>query len=87
MATQVISFTITGTQANLTAALDSFVYQHNYQDTLANGDPNPESKLDFFKRKVREFAKDSIKAYNIRTSADTAKATAAAAVDANLGFT
>jgi len=86
MATQTISFTITGTLTDLNQALDDFVYELGYQDNI-NGQSNPESKLDFFKRMIREYARDIIKIHRAKLAVTPARIAAMAEVDSELSFT
>ena len=70
-----ITITFNGTSSDL----NDFVAQYNYQDTIPdpNNDnktiPNPESKLDFFIRKVKEFVYESVKAVRVNRVGDVAR--------------
>lgn len=71
-----------------TRILDAFAFQHGYQATLPdlNGAPipNPETKLVFFRRKIREFVKESVKAAEVSQAAESARVTAATKADTEI---
>ena len=39
--------------------IDDFCYQNNYQDVI-NGEPNPQTKVQYAKQVISQFIKDSI---------------------------
>lgn len=41
-----------------TRSRNAFASAYGYQDTLPNGDPNPETKAQFRARKIKEYIKD-----------------------------
>lgn len=63
-----ISVTFNGTQTDL----DDFCEQHRYQATIDDA-PNPETKVQFFQRKVKEFVWESVKARRVIVAADAAR--------------
>ena len=65
-----ISVSFNGTQTDL----DDFCAVYNYQNTI-DGVANPETKVQFFQRKVTEFVWESVKARRTQVAADTARAT------------
>lgn len=88
MASQSITITLTApTNQNLSDMLDHFVYQNGYQDLLADGSPNPETKPQFLKRMTQAFWLNSIKARKTRLDAETARAAASSTIDSLVTLT
>lgn len=69
-------------KAKATNIIDGFVYQYNYQNEIQNPKntkeeemiPNPQSKKDFSSEKIKEFIRESYRAYKA-TEADSARQT------------
>ena len=74
---------ITVPSAILTRVLNGFCGQHGYQTTI-NGQANPESKADFATRKIREFVKDSVKAYEATQAAEAERLSKLAAAETEI---
>ena len=85
MATIDISFTVES-NAKAAAFRDDFCAHHSYQETI-NGEPNPESKAAFFKRKIGEYIKECVKAHRVNTAADSARQTAIASAESGVVLT
>jgi hypothetical protein len=54
---------------------DAFAASYAYQATI-NGQPNPESKAQFTKRKIAEYVKDVVRAYEANKAAEDARVAA-----------
>lgn len=61
---------------------DGVAYGWGYQDTLPDGEPNPETKIQFIDRKLIELFKGLMKNYEGERDAKAARISAHAAVDA-----
>ena len=55
-----------------TQDLDDFCSGLRYQETI-NNKPNPETKTDFFKRKMNEYAKDVVVSFRANRDAETSR--------------
>lgn len=77
--------TYTIPDAQLQRILNGVVYQNGYTDNIkdANGNtiPNPVSKTQFFDQVTYRFWKESVKAYESSTAAETARLAALASAD------
>jgi hypothetical protein len=84
------SLTITIPDGQLARVRDSFALAYNYQATIpdpANPGatiPNPENKVQFMQRKVREYIKEVVKGQEAVAAAEAARTTAAAAVESGV---
>lgn len=75
----------------LARVVDGFAGANNYSSTIPNPSgplgstlPNPESKVDFCKRKLLEFIKESVRSYEIRQASSTASMNASVSVDTDI---
>ena len=73
MATLQVSFTTADDKVD--GIKDDFCAQYGYKATI-DGQPNPETKNQFIKRKIGEFIKESVKAYRTYAAAESARTTA-----------
>lgn len=77
-----------GTQR--TRILTNYTNAHGYQPTIAQPDgtsvPNPETRAQFFKRKLAETVRETVKAYEVSLAAEDARKAAAAKVDSETGI-
>ena len=64
----IISTSFNGT----TQDLDDFCSGLNYQETI-DGKPNPETKTDFFKKKLKEYAKEVVVSFRANRDAETSR--------------
>lgn len=70
-----ISITFNGTATDL----NDFCTHHKYQDEIPDPDnpgetiPNPETKVQFFQRKTKEFVYGSVKSQRVVTAGDAAR--------------
>lgn len=72
----IISATVA--DAEFQRVVDAFAGAFSYSPTLPNGDPNPQTKVQFFRAKVLQLIKDVVVRYEARVAAEDAKATAEA---------
>lgn len=68
-----LSVTFNGTAQDLTDFCDAFAYQ-----ATIDGEPNPETKQQFFTRKMKEYANEVVKSFRANRDAETARQTAIA---------
>ena len=77
----------------LTRVLNGFSYQHGYQDQIddpANPGtliPNPQTKSEFTKDKLKEFVKESVKAYEGSNAGKAARQAAIKNAESNINLT
>lgn len=64
--------------------LNAFASAYQYSATLPNGDPNPQTKAQFFKAQVMRFIKGVVKGQEVEDAAIAARAAAEAAADPTL---
>lgn len=69
--------------ASKDAVIDAVCVMGGYQDTI-DGQPNPQSKQQFFNERIEQFLRDNYKAAKISAAEKAAKATAEAAANAEL---
>lgn len=67
--------------------INGFCKRFNYSSTLEDGEPNPETKAQFAKRKLIEFIKQSIREVEIQDASNVAATTAGASVDTDIVLT
>lgn len=60
---------------------DAFCAEFNYQSTLDDGTPNPQTKAAFTKAKVIEYVKQVTRNYEGNISANTARQTVSADIE------
>jgi hypothetical protein len=53
---------------------DAIAREWHYQDTLPGGDPNPETKVDFIKRRIGEGLRSAYEADLVKVASETARA-------------
>ncbi|MCI0550615.1 MAG: hypothetical protein L0287_06650 [Anaerolineae bacterium] len=58
--------------------------RYNYSDTLEHGEPNPETKAQFAKRKVVEFIKRAVRDVEIESASKAAGDAAGASADIDI---
>jgi len=78
----IITITIPDPIAN--RVLNGFAKRYNYSPTLENGDPNPETKAQFAKRKVIEFIKQAVREAEIQEAANAAATAAGQTADTDI---
>lgn len=78
------TLTITIPNAITNRVIDGFAKRYNYSPLLENGDPNPETKAQFAKRKVVEFIKQAVREAEIQDAANTAATSAGASADTEI---
>lgn len=66
--------------------LNGFAKHYNYSPTLENGDPNPETKAQFAKRKLIEFIKLAVKDAEVQDARNTAATTASQSVEIDISI-
>jgi len=73
---------------NLTQrVINGFAKRYNYSATLESGEPNPETKAQFAKRKVVEFIKQAIREAEIQEATNAAATQAGASADSEIIIT
>jgi len=76
--------TINIPDAIATRVINGFAKRYNHSSTLENGDPNPETKAQFAKRKLIEFIKQAVRDAEIQDATNTAATTAGTSVDTDI---
>lgn len=71
-----ISIQIVGAEQVIDSALDAFVRQHGWTDTI-NGEPNPVSKTDMARSVLMKFITETVSAYTSEQAAKAAREQAA----------
>ena len=69
-----VSFTIP--DAVMPRVTDAFVAVYGYSSTLPNGDPNPETQVQFARRMVREYVRNVLAAFEAGSAGETASVAA-----------
>lgn len=64
--------------------VDAFAKRFDYQETLPDGSPNPETKAQFAKRQVVRFVKNVVRQAEVEDARTTAQATAEQSVDSDI---
>lgn len=67
-----------------TRVLNGFAKRYNYSPTLENGDPNPETKAQFCKRKIVELIKQAVREAEVEDASNTAATTAGSSADTDI---
>lgn len=67
--------------------INGFAKRYNYSPTLENGDPNPETKAQFAKRKIIEYIKQSVKEAEMQDATNAAATTAGTSADKEILLT
>lgn len=75
--------TYTIPNAQVSRVLDGVVYQNGYQDTI-NGQPNPQTKAQFFDQVTYRFWKDCVRAYEATQAAEDARKASLDKVEAEI---
>jgi hypothetical protein len=74
--------------ASKDAVIDAFAAMGGYQDTVPDGNgstiPNPQTKQQFYTKRITQFIRDTYKSYKISVAEKAAKATAETAAEAEL---
>jgi hypothetical protein len=63
---------------------DAIAGNYDYQDKLPDGTDNPENKTQFMRRKIKEFLKETLRAWETREVIQIAQANKSAALDVEL---
>jgi hypothetical protein len=92
MADKTVTIEVTGPDVVIDGALDAFVRQHGWADSVGVDEkgqpvPNPETKELKARTVIRQFMIDSIKAWNIRQAEVAARAAAVGASESALDTT
>ena len=66
--------------------LDAVCSRHGYQATLPNGDPNPQTQINFAKQVIYDFLKRTVRVYEISLAEQAASAAASNAVNNDINF-
>lgn len=64
--------------------LNGFAKYYGYSPTLENGDPNPETKAQFAKRKLIEIIKAAVKRAEVEDATNAAATTAGTSADTDI---
>lgn len=64
--------------------LQGFTNHYGYSPTLDNGDPNPETRAQFAKRKLIEIVKEAVRQQEMEAARNTAATTASTSVDTDI---
>jgi hypothetical protein len=76
--------------AQRTRILTAYTNAHGYQPTLTQPDgtsiPNPQTRAQFFKQKLAETVRETVKAYEAGQAAEDARKAAAAKADSETGI-
>ncbi len=67
--------------------INGFAKRYNYSATLEGGEPNPETKAQFAKRKVIEFIKQAVREAEIHEASNAAATTAGNSADTEIIIT
>jgi len=86
MTDKTINLEITGDEAVIDAAMDSFVKQNGWTEQV-NGEPNPVSKENKAREVLRAFIMQTVAAYNINQAQIAAREAAAAQTATALDLT
>jgi hypothetical protein len=78
-------YTIPVPDNQLEEYIGAFSTCHGYQPTLPDGNANPESAIEFSRKKLNSFVQESIASYVAVQAAEAAKVAALAAVTADIG--
>lgn len=74
--------------ASKDAVIDAFCAMGGYQETVLDAEgqpiPNPQTKQQFYTKRISQFIRDTYKSYKVSVAEKTAKATADAAAEAEL---
>lgn len=81
------SITITIPDQIAQRVLNGFCTHYGYLATLDNGDPNPETKLQFAKRKLIEYIKAGVEVTEVQAARNSAATTAKASIDLDIVLT
>lgn len=65
--------------------LDAVCYYNGYQNTI-DAQPNPQTKLNFFKQKTREYWKACVREYEAQTAMESARVTAVSSVETDINL-
>ena len=79
--------TITIPTATTQRVLDGFCQKYGYASTLEGGEPNPETKAQFVKRKIIEIVKKAVRDAEIENAVNVAAGTAGTSVDTDILIT
>lgn len=78
----------------LSRVIDGVAYANGYEDTIDSGNqlqpelvPNPESKVDFARRMIREYIKHCVQTHEVKKAAEEAQEIAFAAVENEVTIT
>lgn len=77
------AITITIPDAQVTRVRDAFATAYNYQAAI-NGAPNPESRLQFLQRKLREHILDVVRSQESQAAGEVARKAQADKVDSEI---
>lgn len=80
------TISITVPDAILTRVVNGVAGQHNYPATVG-GSPNPETRTQFARRMLARWVRETVKAYEVTSAAESARVAAAAAADSQLDVT
>lgn len=85
MADKTVNLEITGNEQVIDAAMDAFVKQNGWVETLPNGNANPQTKEQKAREVLRAFIMQTVEAYNVNqaqiAAAEAARAQTGAALD------